>query len=46
MDEELKARLLDSGDIELITTKKIVGTGAEAEGYTLVSMVSSIKYPV
>ena len=39
MDENLAARLLDSGEIELATNTQAVMV-AETEGDTLVSMVS------
>ena len=43
MDEDLRARLLDPGEIELTTPRVIMVTEAEAEGDTLVSLVSCIK---
>ena len=43
MDEDLRARLLDPGDIELTTPRANMVTEAEAEADTLVSMVSCIK---
>ena len=43
MDEDLRARLLDPGEIELTTPRAIMVTEAEAEGDSLVSLVSCIK---
>ena len=43
MDEDLRARLLDPGEIELTTPRAIMVTEAETEGDSLVSLVSCIK---